>query len=343
MSAAAAVRALAPLVDAIAKTRKKKSSGPAKKKKKGKAPANSPLEFSQKAVTMSAPSTGGRASRNTRSSNVLEVPFSSPILQVSCTTGTSTMGLVVPGSIATVGSPIVGISGAVGSVSNYPQCLPNTIIRLIQSFARYRIKPGSARLTYSTIVNSGVSGTIAFSVLPADAVSGTTPTFQTAGSAECSMTVPVWTPSYSIDKARLQSVIGTEWKYCDFDGTVTQSEIRQDTLFRVASAGLGLTAATTYGVLTLSAVFQFSHLVDNLVATGASISTGGPSSSTATAASSLSPSRAPRQEQNEHQEELGGDGDFVDVQNSERTGHIRVPRDIYEALQLRLATQGKTL
>jgi hypothetical protein len=256
---------------AVAKTKKKKALAKTKKKKSTRSSANgSMLGASASSMAMSVPTSSQMQTSVRYKTGSFQVPFSSAIAQVFTTSNSaayvSTVGLPVTTSL---GNQIATISPFVTTSTAYaPIAFPNQIARLATSFSQYRMKPGTASLSYRTVVGSSTAGSVAISALPADlATQGSTIPFNTVAGAECSITTPVWAAETMFNNRSLESVMvrdqNSGWHYCDFDGTISQPEARQDSLCLIAVAGLGLPASTVCGLLYLEGVLEFKHLQDN--------------------------------------------------------------------------------
>jgi hypothetical protein len=245
--------------------------GPAAVKagKKVRQAVNSMGGFSTSSSTATAPLSSARVTRGARTKSTFQIPFSAAILQVS-TNGVGVPLLAYISAATGTGQAEVGISpDVITSTASlyYPICFPPQISRITQSFSRYQIKPGTAKLSYRGAVPTTVGGSLAFEVNPSDSVfSASNPTYATVATGECTITTPLWAPEVYFEKRGLESVLHTDnlWKYCDFDGSIEQSQIRQGTMFSMSVAGLGLPINTVCGVIFLQGVLEFKDLMDNI-------------------------------------------------------------------------------
>jgi len=211
-----------------------------------------------------APINSGMISRSFAKISVFTVPFSAALLRVTTTAGQ------VPqlGDLAGVTQQAqVGLSPFITTATAsaaFPCCFPPEIQRLSTCFSRYRIKPGSATLSYRGAVATTTYGTLALEVIPSDYATSSNPSYQSVSSGECSLITPPWVPSVEFNRQRLGSVITTDasWKYCDMNGTVSQPEQRQDLAFNIAAVGFNLPASSVIGYLFMDVVLEFQHLQD---------------------------------------------------------------------------------
>jgi len=273
------------LGSAIARTKKKKKT--TKKK------ASSGLVMESK--FLSAPVSSSVALRASGSrTNIFSVPLSTVLCQVySDVAGAirfSSVGMV---PVNSNGNPIVGISPFQSVFSAiYPISFGPQINRLSQSFSRYRIRPGSCKLSYRSSVTTATNGNLAIALLPSDfPLSASAPTYLAAVSSECAISCPVWAAQVDFPAKNVESVLnggnGGLWKYCDFDGTVTQPQTRQDLMCMLTANGVSTGVSTIYGVIYADLVLEFQHLQDNLTVVGTSHKSEASSSS----ATSLPPIR----------------------------------------------------
>jgi hypothetical protein len=238
------------------------------------------------------------AYRSIKETEIFSVPFHSAILQVA-TNSAGTVVLQQVGLAATgTASVIVSVSPFVTSnVAVAPICFPPQMNRLAQSFSRFRVRPGSGNLSFRTAVPTSTAGSLAIAALPSEYPLTASPSYQTIAGCESAIVCPAWTADMSFDKKTLSSVTttGPEWKYCDYDGVITQPEFRQDSIFNMAVQGLALPASTVFGLIFYSGVLEFQHLQDNLTLTGltrAPIDIGDQSSSSVSLPSTAAPMSA---------------------------------------------------
>jgi hypothetical protein len=226
-----------------------------------------PLQSRKSMKPLLAPVNQGTVTRSILKTPTFEVPFCQAILAVS-TNASSVATLNLIGSAAGSGAAVVSLSpfvSAAGSAS-YPWCFSPAINRLAQSFVRYRVKPGTAKLMYRTIVPTSTAGSLAFEAAPPEYGVGSVPSYQQTSSGECTISTPVWGNDIEFGRKPLADVLytGPEWGYCDFDGTVSQPEVRQDAFMNLAVAGIGLAPSITFGTLFMEGTFEFKHLNDEL-------------------------------------------------------------------------------
>jgi hypothetical protein len=191
------------------------------------------------------------------------VPFAAPILQVSVGSGGAVLQAI--GTVPTgLGGAIVAVSPyQAASTMYYPACFPPTVQRLCQSFQRYRIRPGTAKLSYRTTVSTNLNGSIAIAVTPPEFPGAGAATYQSTATSECSIITPVWAEKEYFSSRALGSVLSDpEWKFTDFDNTVSQPEVRQDMMFNVQVATLGAPTSTVLGLLFFEGTLEFMHLQD---------------------------------------------------------------------------------
>lgn len=245
--------------------------GQAKKKKKKKPsppPSRSAMVTSGKSAVLAAPQSYGTVVKSRNRTPVFSIPFSTVLVQLQ--TGlTGAVQFAAVGSTTTgpVLTTPIGVSLTATPGLAFPVCFPPQVTRLGQSFSRYRLKPGSARLSYRGSVSSSAPGSLAIAVLPSeDPIASATPSYQIVAGSECAVITPVWAPCVEFPIRNLESVINTgpEWKYCDFDGNVSQPEIRQDVLFNLTCSSLGMAQNNIFGFMFLEGILEFQHLQDNL-------------------------------------------------------------------------------
>jgi hypothetical protein len=250
----------------IATTKKKK---PSIKKRSTSSRSSTMMSMGQSETRVSVPAHVGIRSYSQNSVGSFHVPFNVVLLQIQ-TNATSPFspyfGVVGNGPLV-AGAAGVSLSPFITSgPTTVPTCFPLMMQRLAASFARYRVKPGSLRLSFRGAQGSSIPGIVAISAGPPDYPLGTTIAFQTVAGSECAITTPVWVADCPMDPKRLNDVIdsGDDWRYTDFDGTVTQPEIRQDAFLNLYVAGFGTVSSTIYGYIVCSGVFEFKHLQDDL-------------------------------------------------------------------------------
>lgn len=280
MSAAAASLIGSLVSSAIKKTAKKKitkmitSKKQNKKKIAKKTSKKGSLSIGVGRDTIvEAPRIAFAMHQNSRKTSNFSVPFSTAILQIQTFTdssvpaftpvGTASASGVITGSLAVGLSPYTLTGGS----TTLPNCFPVQINRLAASFANYRIRPGTLRLSYRTCVATTAAGTLVLGAYPADQPLNTGSTYQTISGLECATIFAPWSPLVTLNNASLKDVglyeVNEGWRYCDFDGTVTQPEIRQSCFLNLATTGIGLTGSTVYGIIFLEGVFEFRHLQDD--------------------------------------------------------------------------------
>jgi len=225
-----------------------------------------------KSSRVSAPAISGVVSKSSFRLPSFSIPFSCALVQVSTGASTGTVTFQACGTGAGTGAINVGISPyQAASTAFFPVCFPPEIIRVAQSFSRYRLKPGGTKLSYRGAVPTNTQGSLAIEVLPAEYPTNTQPTFQGASAGECSMITPPWASNVPFAPQGLERCIttGPEWKYCDFDGSVGQPECRQDLLLLLSGAHLGCPVSTILGYLFMEGTLEFKHLQDTVTVVNA--------------------------------------------------------------------------
>jgi hypothetical protein len=263
---AAVTKLLTPPQSRKAKTKKKKTN--VKKNRGGSTMAltrNSSLQY---APVASAQSTSSLATTNS-----FAVPFSTTLVQVVSQASLCRLLAVEASPTSVDARAVISISPyQTTSVAGIPQSFAAPVNRLAYTFAQYRIRPGSMRITYMPAVSTGTNGQIAIAALPAEEPSVVAQYFNDVANSECAITVPTWGTA-ALDSGRLRSILCTNnddgWKYCDFDGTVTGPEFRQSVMLNLAVSGIGLPAGagTTLGTLFATGVLEFRHIQNTATVT----------------------------------------------------------------------------
>jgi hypothetical protein len=266
-SVVAAITKAAKSASHISKTKKKKTTF--KKNSKSKPKINTNLSARDVIRSVDAPVASGLIRTKGLSTKPFEVPSSLGLVQ-AFTSVTSPYPL----ALNTI-SAALNLTNASGNVccclgqtqtanSSYPSVAGAAIAKLASAFTQYRVKPGSAKLYYSTVLATTTPGAIALSASPPEfpTVVNNIP-FNNVRSQECSVTCPVWSPYAEFPRKKLNDILGTDWHWCDFDGTVDQGELRQDAFINLQIGQVGVTATgTTLGVVTMDCILQFRHLND---------------------------------------------------------------------------------
>jgi len=269
------IKAVSSAAKVINKMMSSSPQAPTKKKKKN-SNKKVGLQFDSSDTIMTAPAAARIGTRSKVTSKPFDVPFSSAIVQIATNAGGVTAFTTTGVPATTTGNPVVSISPGTGLLSTvFPVSFAPQILRLGQSFSQYRIKPGSARLSYRGIIGTGASGSLAIAVLPAEnplAIFSTNLPYNTVANHDCAITTPVWAACMEFPPDRLRSVLHTKnddgWKYLDQDTSGSSASDRQDFCMTLSVSGIGTPLTSVFGVLFLEGIFQFQHVQDNFTEVG---------------------------------------------------------------------------
>lgn len=207
------------------------------------------------------------------------VPYKGAILQITTSSSGAPYFVTVGSAAVTSGATNVGLSPYLLTTTDvrFPAAFPSQIVSLAKSFAMYRIKPGTAKLSYRAASSTSLPGQLAISAYPADyPILNPAVDYLDVSSSECAITTSPWAACMYFDPKALNSVLCSDvaggWKYCDYDGTVTQPEIRQDTFLNFMVNALGMPLVNeVVGTLFLECVLEFKHIQNTALLTAARV------------------------------------------------------------------------